>query len=358
MAFFLVNLLKNNIVLIFFFAVLVLVSVCYLKVSTSQERAVADAFLFLVISALLSIAAANSKATSSITHFEFICLVFILYLVLKNLFSNPFDISLISYLFFLSILYFGLKTFFFKNKTSLFSIFVFATTINLFIYIVFAAYSFYSDTDSITNQYLQNKSIFGILLASQIVLLVPLSLYFKKNKLSLGFVSLILLSVIALSVVLLGLTNGRSGWLGFSLALIYIIYHNLGNQRFKKAILIFALPTGILLLALLFWYKPGSSYGRLLIYKVSAGMLKNNWLFGIGSGRFKVQYNQSQAAYFAMHNINSKEAMLADNTFYTFNDLFQVIIENGLIGFLFLLAIIFVFIKQIKKTSIKSEDRH
>ncbi|MDQ6610490.1 MAG: O-antigen ligase family protein, partial [Bacteroidota bacterium] len=318
-----------------------------------------ESFLFLFISvALIILGALNYKISIAITKFEFFCIVFILYLVLRSLFTYQFDISFISYLLFLAILYFGLKAFFLKNRITVSLILFFAAVIILLIYIIFAICYFYNDTDRITNQYLQNKSIFSILLASQIALAIPLCLYFKAKKPSLRFVCWILLGVIVSATGLLGLTNGRSGWLGFSLAIFYIAYHYLNNRRFKKAILYFALPAGILFLVLLVWYKQGSSNGRLLIYKVSAGMLKDHWIFGIGSGQFKVQYNQSQAAYFATHSIDSKEALLADTTFYAFNDFFQFIIENGLPGFLILVAVMFVLVQQIKQTVLKPENKH
>ena len=54
-------------------------------------------------------------------------------------------------------------------------------------------------------------------------------------------------------------------------------------------------------------------------------MLKDNWLWGIGHGQFKAKYNEYQAAYFSSHSIDSKEAVLADNSIYAFNDFGYVI---------------------------------
>jgi len=347
---------KENKTILFFTPVFILVPVSYLMISTSQERAVVESLLSFLISLFLIIVIANNRSVFIITRFDLVCLFFILYLLLKNLFFHSFDISLTSNLLFLTILYFGLKVCFLRNRNSLSLILFFITIVTLLIYITFI-YFFYSGTGEITNLYLKNKSIFSILLASQIALVISLYLHFKANNISLRFINCALFIIIISSTVLLALTNGRSGWLGFTLAITYIFYRTLSNQRFKKAILYFILPLGILLLTLLFAYKPDSSNGRLLVYKVSAGMLKDNWLFGIGGGQFKVQYNQSQAAYFATHDIDSKEAMLADNTFYAFNDFFQLIIENGIISFLFLIVAGILLIQQIRTAATKSQNR-
>lgn len=86
-------------------------------------------------------------------------------------------------------------------------------------------------------------------------------------------------------------------------------------------------------------FKANSSAGRLLIYKVSAPMFESNWIFGIGWGNFQKTYMYYQAEYFSTGHYNNKELLLADNTYYAFNDYYQLIIELGLIGVLILLLI-------------------
>jgi O-antigen ligase len=333
------------------------VHLSYLKDSTSQERAVTESLLIFGIVVLLLLIFAKNTTHFSIAVFEIITLSFILYLLLKDTVLNNVDITVTCYLFFTVYLYFGLKTFLFGNLSSVESIIILATSLTLLIYIASVVHLFYyGETE--TNLFSRNKSIFSILLASQIAMLLPLCLHSRKNKRLPAFIYWILFSIIALSVVLLSLTDGRSGWLGFSVATLYIIYQGLNNNRLKKVIVQVALPIVLVVLALLFLYKPSSSKGRLLIYKVSAEMLKDNWLMGIGNGQFKVKYNQYQAAYFATHNIDSKEALLADNTFYAFNDFYQIIIETGLPGMMCILAIIFFMMKQIKKSVLRKENRH
>lgn len=101
----------------------------------------------------------------------------------------------------------------------------------------------------------------------------------------------------------------------------------------------------LVLIAMLFWLynvKKGSADGRLLIYKVSAGMLFINPVFGVGFDNFKAHYMNAQANWFKKAGrFESPESQLADNTMYAFNEPLQFAVENGLMGvFLMTLAIV------------------
>ncbi|RYY97327.1 MAG: hypothetical protein EOO11_11215 [Chitinophagaceae bacterium] len=135
------------------------------------------------------------------------------------------------------------------------------------------------------------------------------------------------------SLLVLAWTRSRSGWMGLSAALLLFFLHRLRRARARK-LLVVALPAGLALLGGLIAFKPGSSAGRMLIYRVSARIWQDHWLWGTGSGQFKVLYNQYQAAYFSGRELNSPEALLSDNSYYAFNDLLQWVIEHGLAGLL------------------------
>lgn len=286
-------------------------------------------------------------------------LTFIVLPIFKNQVEDTINIASFSYVVFFLILYYGLKTLLIvKNIFALSFTLLIATGTILFAYLVFAIYHCYFQKETLTNFFIPNKSIFSILLASQLAFVLPLYLNYKSEKTSLKIVRWFLLIVISTSVLLLALTQGRAGWLGLMLALSYIAYQYLSGIRIKRIILFLVFPVFLLLTLAMFLYKSDSSNGRLLIYKISARMLKDNWLLGIGHGQFKVRYNEYQAAYFASHNIDSKEALLADNTFYAFNDFFQGVIENGVIAFLILVTLIFLLVMQIKNVAINSNNKH
>jgi hypothetical protein len=118
-----------------------------------------------------------------------------------------------------------------------------------------------------------------------------------------------------------------------------------------KKVLVIA---GILLLAVslvgMYKFKQGSADGRLLIWKVSAGMIKDKPIFGHGAGKFAAGYMNYQAAYFKP-NPDVPEAMQADNVTYSYNELLKLTVENGFVGLLLGLALVWsLFLGKSEKS--------
>ncbi len=197
-----------------------------------------------------------------------------------------------------------------------------------------------------------NSSILGILISAHTVFLF--FLYITKSKVkwlaSKIFANIIPLIILFASFALVS-TNSRSGIIGlvFTLALFpFFLKKKLPNV--KAYWITISVVLGILLW-LLFYYKKDSTNGRLLVYKVTSKVFNDNFLSGIGLGHFSVTYNKYQADYFASNSIDSKEALLADNTFYAFNDYLQFICETGLIGLVGLICLgYFTYLKLKSKT--------
>lgn len=344
----------------FLFAlVLVLCSVCNLNITLLLENSITNLFLLLGISTLLAIHFFRIQKAAILNLSELAYSLLIAYILIKSMLTDTFDVSSISFLLFFIVLYYGLSHFFEANNISLLSLtLTFATGTTLFAYLAFAIYHCCFQNETLTTFFFPNKSIFGILLASQIALTVPIYFFYKgQNRISKN-ITRFFIGLITASLILLVLTQSRAGCIGLALALAYTAYHYVSCSKSKRLILYVMFIFSALLVAGLFLFKSGSSGGRLLIYKVSAGMLKDNWLLGVGHGQFKVQYNQYQSAYFAKHNIDSKEALLADNSFYAFNDFLQAIIENGLIAFVLLATIMVLLILQIEKAKTNSDNKH
>ena len=78
----------------------------------------------------------------------------------------------------------------------------------------------------------------------------------------------------------------------------------------------------------MYFYKKASADGRLLIWKVSLGIVKDEPLKGLGFDNFKSAYMRYQAEYFK-RNTDLEEQNLADNVWYAFNEPLQLIVENG-----------------------------
>ena len=88
--------------------------------------------------------------------------------------------------------------------------------------------------------------------------------------------------------------------------------------------------------------KPDSADGRLLIWKVSAGMVAEHPWFGRGFARFAPEYMLAQADYFASGQGTEREELLAGQVNTAYNEFLQLTVELGVIGlvlFLWVLAL-------------------
>ena len=148
-------------------------------------------------------------------------------------------------------------------------------------------------------------------------------------------------------------TQSRASWLavvissGLLLQLRYKFLNKLFNQlsKLKKVVLVTILTIiiGASLLGI-YHFKKGSSDGRLFIWKTSTEIIKDNPIFGVGFDGFKTHYMNYQASYFS-ENGETREAFVADNSNYAFNEFVQFIVENGCIGFILLSMLCFFIFK-------------
>lgn len=148
--------------------------------------------------------------------------------------------------------------------------------------------------------------------------------------------------ILKISPMIIGLIiavsfNSRAFSIGFVLAITTLLFLDKQVTLSRRAYLLTTLTILALLFFSIFLIKTDSSLGRMLIYKIAANIYREHWLYGIGIGNFKEVYMYYQADYFRLGKFSQQELLLADNTYYAFNDYFQLIIETGVIGVLFIL---------------------
>ncbi|MBD1433250.1 O-antigen ligase family protein [Sphingobacterium sp. DN00404] len=137
--------------------------------------------------------------------------------------------------------------------------------------------------------------------------------------------------------------QSRSFIIGFFVGLVFFIFLTAQEKKQLKGwhYVLTAVTMLSILLVLTLLLKTGSTYGRLFIYKVSFPMFSEHWLHGMGLGNFRSQYLLYQAAYFAEGKQTQEEMLLADNTYYVFNDYWQFLIEGGITAVFVLLFAMF-----------------
>ncbi|MBK9380964.1 MAG: O-antigen ligase family protein [Chitinophagaceae bacterium] len=150
--------------------------------------------------------------------------------------------------------------------------------------------------------YISRKYFFSLLLA-----LIVLQLYFQSR-----------------TAILASLTTTA-----------YVLYPYIVSKLKKK---IYTRWTFVLLfLSVVFLtvlVKTDSSIGRWFIWKQAFKLWKENWLAGVGIGKFNPEINHLQAAYFSNTSLYTKEAMLANDCYFAFNELLHFSIEFGFVGLL------------------------
>jgi tetratricopeptide (TPR) repeat protein len=192
-------------------------------------------------------------------------------------------------------------------------------------------------------------TLLPVLLAAQTVFLLPATMHLKS-----GWSKGIMLLVFMVPVVYIPYSQSRAAWLAFIAGMLLQAYikGKFSGIRIKMVMVVGLIS---MMLALAFGFKTGSTNGRLLVYRVIAShVTPNDLVSGIGAGKFKASYNIWQADYFTTQSINGKQALLADNTYYAFNDYLQLVVENGLPGICIIAILFFCFAWLLKLVRQKS----
>ena len=145
--------------------------------------------------------------------------------------------------------------------------------------------------------------------------------------------------LIAYSIIISG---SRGAWVAalFGSAVLYRTVIARSHLYSHKSAIIVLLLLCIAFITGLYFYRPASANARLLIWNVSANIIQDYPIFGIGPGRFRSVYMLYQADYFAKFPL-SKFTIVADNAAYPYNEFLRIAIEQGTIGLLIFLILIF-----------------
>ncbi|HEY1055101.1 MAG TPA: O-antigen ligase family protein [Emticicia sp.] len=181
--------------------------------------------------------------------------------------------------------------------------------------------------------------------------LYPKFLYKSKNKI-LAIISLYIIGLIS-SICF----TSRAFIFASSFVLIVLCFFYFKQRISLKKFAYIAIPVLFcLLLVLGFAFKPNSTLGRFFIYKVSFSAFLENCLLGVGPGRFKSEYLNYQAAYFNKGEYTKYELLLADNTYFAFNDYLQFIVEWGISGVLSVLLFFTGLFYLLKRCVLKYKN--
>lgn len=154
-------------------------------------------------------------------------------------------------------------------------------------------------------------------------------------------------------LLVLPASRSRAAWLSVIVSSVvlleyrYSILRRVFNKISKVKKLGIAVMMVIIMVAGLYGayhLKKGSSEGRLFIWNVSGQIIKDNPITGVGFDRFKAHYMDYQADYFINHP-ESANSLVADNSYYAFNEFLQFIVEEGLLGTVLLFTIMILIFR-------------
>lgn len=208
---------------------------------------------------------------------------------------------------------------------------------------------------------LDNSGIYAVILA----IIAPLAFYnLLRLKNSFRLLSVIDKIVLVLSslytiliLTLLPMTMSRTGWFAaISGCAVVLLMHlksicNWSNGKLKLItflifclLLISAIPAYLL--------KQNSADGRLLIWKISTTLIPDNIFTGVGN--FAGAYGEAQEAYFRNANRSENDKMIAGAPDYAYNEYLQVLIEDGIVGLVIFIGILFLAFYNLFKSDINN----
>ncbi|HBX20458.1 MAG TPA: hypothetical protein DEF88_08425 [Porphyromonadaceae bacterium] len=159
-------------------------------------------------------------------------------------------------------------------------------------------------------------------------------------------------AVLTSSFIVLPFTGSRAAWLAAFAGGLAVVWQKYAVKRknahlpvfpYNRWRFIFIPVTVVLMVTLLYGMyrmKKDSADGRWLIWNVSASLVKEHPVGGIGTGRFAAAYGQAQADYFLSGRGTGAQAKVADHPDYAFNEWVHIAVELGLTGLVLFLFMI------------------
>lgn len=188
----------------------------------------------------------------------------------------------------------------------------------------------------------ENPAIFAMLLS----VCVPIAVYYARQ-----FTKSRILWWIAAAgmLIFIGFSESRTGIMAAIISSTIVLLSSsdsLHRKIFNRSTLMILIPFATILLILLYRFKADSANGRLLMWRVSMDMIKEQPFLGYGPDGFTAHYMEHQAKYLTA-NSNSPFILLADNVNNPFNEYLLVLVNYGILGFFLLLFLLVILLYRL-----------
>ena len=161
------------------------------------------------------------------------------------------------------------------------------------------------------------------------------------------YIITVLMGIICLPVFII--IGCRAAWVALLMVVarsVYLSRFRCGNDFFawfrSHAVFRVLIPLLIILSVYgLYRFKPDSADGRILIWKVTLGMVKEKPLTGFGPGGFTAHYMHYQASYLEEGG-TPRERFLADSNHLVYNEPLRLMVDYGVAGFLLYACFLYI----------------
>lgn len=299
------------------------------------------------------------KIQITFSYIDIFCGALLMYVTLQTFANGSIDMRLIYRLWLCYILYFIFKSYL-RKSLGTFVIYLFILLgICLQIILLFLNISIFVKSIYWEGLSVLNSGINANYLASITPFIFALIFCEKKLGPYYRIIRYLSLTLFCTCIFLIIISQSRTAWLASTIGTTIVISYKFNLlekatsfiQKAKWKYFFYLILTFFLLLifVLLYAYKPKSVDGRALIYTVSIEMFQISPFFGIGLNKFEALYNVYQANYFRTHNISPSQQLLADNSYFAFNEFLQFAIELGIIGLGLIMLLLFAILKSSKQ---------
>ena len=176
------------------------------------------------------------------------------------------------------------------------------------------------------------------------------------------FLSILTFTTMFAVLLVLPPAGSRAAWIASIAGFFYVVWYYPGRLklrddfrlwlsrlgRLKKILLALLLASVILAGGFgLYYLKKGSADGRVLIWKVTTGLIADRPFTGYGSEAFQRHYMSSQADWFEQGRGTPEQLVVAGSPQYPFNESLHIWLKKGVVGVI-LLSVILWFLLTAK----------
>lgn len=140
---------------------------------------------------------------------------------------------------------------------------------------------------------------------------------------------------------------GRTGWIAAATGCLYVLFACKKIQKLRTRTFCIVLLVVVVIGILLFYLKPQSALGRLLLWQDGIYAILGH-PSGVGWDSVAGALGNAQENYFASH-ANSSLSQVAGSPEYAFNEFLQIGIAYGILGLAMFVFVLYVSIKYANK---------